>query len=142
VPESDQNHRPVPVALPIVFGRLDQALDLCRRQVLAGPQLPVRWTPGRTSPSHCALFGFRGDGLEARSHKEILRLNFTTVLFILKKRTVLRPFHRECAKCRLFSACALAVEFFLAILRTDFALFAFKSQTAIASEIEALSFPC
>jgi hypothetical protein len=37
VPESDQDHRRVTVALPIVFGRLDEALDLCRRQVLAGP---------------------------------------------------------------------------------------------------------
>jgi hypothetical protein len=37
VPESDQDHRRVTVALPIVLGRLDEALDLCRRQVLAGP---------------------------------------------------------------------------------------------------------
>ena len=37
VPESDQDHRRVPVALPIVLGRLDEALDLCRRQVLTGP---------------------------------------------------------------------------------------------------------
>ena len=37
VPESDQDHRRVPVALPIVLGRLDEALHLCRHQVLAGP---------------------------------------------------------------------------------------------------------
>jgi hypothetical protein len=37
VPESDQDHRRISVALPIVFGRLNEALDLCRRQVLAGP---------------------------------------------------------------------------------------------------------
>jgi hypothetical protein len=37
VPESDQDNRRIAVALPIVLGRLDQALDLCRRQVLAGP---------------------------------------------------------------------------------------------------------
>ena len=37
VPESDQDHRRVPVALPIGLGRLDEALDLRRRQVLAGP---------------------------------------------------------------------------------------------------------
>jgi hypothetical protein len=37
VPESDKDHRRVPVALPIVLGRLDEALDLRRRQVLAGP---------------------------------------------------------------------------------------------------------
>jgi hypothetical protein len=36
VPESEQDHRRVPVALPIAPGRLDEALDLCRRQVLAG----------------------------------------------------------------------------------------------------------
>ena len=37
MPESDQDHRRVTVALPIVLGRLDEALDLCRRQVLTGP---------------------------------------------------------------------------------------------------------
>jgi hypothetical protein len=37
VPESDEDHRRVPVALPIVLGRLDEALNLCRRQVLTGP---------------------------------------------------------------------------------------------------------
>ena len=37
VPESDQDHRRVTVALPIVLGRLDEALDLRRRQVLPGP---------------------------------------------------------------------------------------------------------
>jgi hypothetical protein len=37
VPESDQDHCCVMVALPIVLDRLDEALDLCRRQVLAGP---------------------------------------------------------------------------------------------------------
>jgi hypothetical protein len=37
VSESDQDHRRVTVALPIVLGHLDEALDLSRRQVLAGP---------------------------------------------------------------------------------------------------------
>jgi hypothetical protein len=37
VPESDQNDRGVTVALPIVLGRLDETLNLCPRQVLAGP---------------------------------------------------------------------------------------------------------
>ena len=129
VPESDPNHRRVPVALPIVLGRLDQALDLRRRQVFAGPQLSVRWTPGRTSPRHCALFGFRGDELQARSHEEILRLNFTTVLYMLKKRTaVSRPFPRECAKNVASSGWRLSTRFLRAILRTDFALFAFQSR--------------
>ena len=61
VPESDQDHRRVTVAPPIALGRLDEALDLCRRQVLAGPQLSVRWTPGRTALRHCALFRFWAD---------------------------------------------------------------------------------
>ena len=55
VPESDQDHRRVTVALPIVLGRLDEALDLCRRQVLAGPQLPIGWTPGRAALRYCAV---------------------------------------------------------------------------------------
>jgi hypothetical protein len=37
VPESDQDYRRVTVAPPIVLSRLDEALDLCRRQALAGP---------------------------------------------------------------------------------------------------------
>jgi hypothetical protein len=37
VPESDHDHRRVTAALSIVLGRLDEALDLRRRQVLAGP---------------------------------------------------------------------------------------------------------
>jgi hypothetical protein len=37
VPESNQDHRRVPVALPIVLGRIDEPLDLRRRQVLTGP---------------------------------------------------------------------------------------------------------
>jgi hypothetical protein len=71
VPESDQDHRRVTMTLPIVLGRLDEALDLRRRQVLASPQLSVWWAPGRVPPRNCALFRFRGDELQARSHVEI-----------------------------------------------------------------------
>ena len=37
VPESYQDHGRVAVALPIGLGRLDEALNLCRRKVLSGP---------------------------------------------------------------------------------------------------------
>jgi hypothetical protein len=37
VPESYQDHGRVAVALPIGLGRLDEALDLCRRKVLSDP---------------------------------------------------------------------------------------------------------
>ena len=47
VPESDQNHHRVTVALPIVLGRLDEPLDLRWRQMLAGPQRAVRCAPGQ-----------------------------------------------------------------------------------------------
>jgi hypothetical protein len=57
VPEGDQDHRRVPVALPIVLGRLDEALDLCRRQVLTGPKLSIRWTSGWAALRYCALLG-------------------------------------------------------------------------------------
>ena len=60
VPESDQDHRRVPVALPIVLGRLDEALDLCRRQVLTGPQLSVRWTDRTAAPSELCAFQVPG----------------------------------------------------------------------------------
>src|SRR6516225_5483271 len=85
VPESDQDHRRVTVALPVDLGRLDEALDLRRRQVLAGPQLPVRWTPSRAALRYCALFRFRADKFEARSHEEILGFQFDGCAHIDRK---------------------------------------------------------
>jgi hypothetical protein len=73
VSESDQDHGSVTVALPIVLGRFDEALDLRRRQVFAGTQLSIGWTPGLAAFRNRALFRLRTDKLQARSHKEILR---------------------------------------------------------------------
>jgi hypothetical protein len=67
MPESDQDHRRVAVALSIVLGRLDEALDLCRGQVLSGPQHSVRGTPGAMALRDCALLKLRA--------REFLRRN-------------------------------------------------------------------
>jgi hypothetical protein len=128
VPESNQDHRRVPVALLIVLGGLDEALDLCRRQVLTGPQLPVRRTSGWASLRNCALLKSRADDFQARSHEEILRFRRIVVRILIEERTeVSRPFQH--AKRRLLRA----------ILRADFALFAFQFWPESASEIEARS---
>lgn len=67
VPEGNQDHRRVTVAPPIALCRLDEALDLRRLQVLAGPQLSVRWAAGRTILYNYALFRFRADKFQART---------------------------------------------------------------------------
>ena len=59
MPEREQDHRHVPVALPVVFGHRDEALDLGRRQMFAGSQFPVRSTPGRAIKT----VRFSGSGL-------------------------------------------------------------------------------
>jgi hypothetical protein len=47
--------------------------DLRPRQVFAGPQLSIGWTPGWAALRNCALFRLRTDKLQARSHTEIPR---------------------------------------------------------------------
>jgi hypothetical protein len=55
MPVSDQDHGWVAMTLAVVLSGLDQALDLCRRQMLAGAQLAVR---SAALIYDCALSGF------------------------------------------------------------------------------------
>src|SRR5450631_2202140 len=62
VPEGEQDHGRVTMAMPVALGGLDHCLDLARRQVLSSPEFGVR-TPPR---SNCSFyFGWR-DQLERR----------------------------------------------------------------------------
>jgi hypothetical protein len=54
VPEGQQDHRRIPVAGAIAFGRLDQGVDFAGRQVLAGAKLGVSST-GRRALGHLPL---------------------------------------------------------------------------------------
>ena len=63
VPEGDQDHGRVPMAVAVGLGGLDQRLDLAGRQVLARAKLGVR-PPGRRNCSE--NFSWR-DQLECRS---------------------------------------------------------------------------
>jgi hypothetical protein len=42
VPEGDEDHRGVPVPMPVRFGCFDEGLDLARRQVFSGAEFGVR----------------------------------------------------------------------------------------------------
>jgi hypothetical protein len=112
VPESDQDHRRVPVALPIVLGRLDEALDLWRRQVLTGRSSRFG---GRPAGRPFAAVRFSGSGL-TRLRRGVIRKSFHSSLHpcaLVEKRTVVsKPFHQERAR---------SVAFFLAIHHADFA---------------------
>ena len=48
VPEGDQDHRRIPMPMPVRFGCFDQGLDLARRQVFSGTELGVRARVGTT----------------------------------------------------------------------------------------------
>ena len=62
MPEGDQDHGRVPVAVPIALGGLDQLVNLALSQMLACPQLGI-WQPARR---HCSYFGGWRDQLEPR----------------------------------------------------------------------------
>jgi hypothetical protein len=62
VPEGEQDHSRVTMAGAVAFGRLDQALDLAERQVLAGAKIGVRSPGGRNCSEN---FSWRGH-LECR----------------------------------------------------------------------------
>jgi hypothetical protein len=57
MPEGQQDHGRVTMAMPVARGGLDHCLDLGRRRVLPGPELGV-WALGR---SNCSIyFGWAG----------------------------------------------------------------------------------
>jgi hypothetical protein len=103
VPESDQDHRRVLVALP-----LSLAASM-RRSTSAGVRCsrvrsnPVRWTAGGATSRSCALFRFRADELQAHIHEKILPFGPTSVRKLPEKRTAVEtPFHHERARSVAF----------------------------------------
>jgi hypothetical protein len=53
VPESQEDHCGVSVSPTVALGAFDELLDLLGRQVLAGPQVPVR----AASRRNCSIYG-------------------------------------------------------------------------------------
>ena len=84
MPEADQDHGGVPLAVAVALGGLDQLLDLALGQVFAGPKLAV-WAAGRRD---CPFYCGWGHQLEARFCHMVQASRALTVRILYRKRTV------------------------------------------------------